>query len=225
VSEPVPNTKLLSLKNKRTMPEWMAAPAAGLLNTWAATCRLSVVDPAGCYDAERFPMLVGIWHNRIPLFGSLIRRDLRRRVSVLISASRDGNYGTAVIRHLGLTPVRGSSSKGGMKALRELLRELEEKRAIVIPLDGPRGPRYEVQPGIFFLARKSGVPIVPACLNAPDRWQLRSWDMTQIPKPFSRVELRLGEPLFFPDGEERNPAEDARRLRRAMLEITRDRRG
>lgn len=109
-----------------------------------------------------------------------------------------------------------------MKAVRELFRELEEKRAIVIPLDGPRGPRYEIQPGILFLARKSGVPIVPACLNAPRRWQLRSWDMTQIPRPFSRVELRLGQPLFFPDDGERDPAADARRLRRAMLEITRD---
>lgn len=222
MSDPAPNPKLLTLKNKRTMPGWLAAPLAGLLDAWAATCRLTVVDPAGYYDADRFPMLVGIWHNRIPLFGSLVRRDLRRRLSVLISASRDGNYGASVIRHIGLNPVRGSSSRGGMKAIRELFRELEEKRAIVIPLDGPRGPRYEIQPGILFLARKSGVPIVPACLNAPRRWQLRSWDMTQIPRPFSRVELRLGQPLFFPDDGERDPAADARRLRRAMLEITRD---
>lgn len=224
MSESAPNAKFLSLKNKRTMPEWLAAPSAWLLDAWAATCRLEVVDPTGCYDPARFPFIFGIWHNRIPLFGSMVRRDLRRRLAVLISASRDGNYGASVIRHIGLHPVRGSSSRGGMKALRELLRELERKRAIIIPLDGPRGPRYEIQPGIFLLARKSGVPIVPACLNAADRWQLRSWDMTQIPKPFSRVELRLGQPLFFPSGEDRDPAADARRLRRAMLEITRDRR-
>ena len=141
-----------------------------------------------------------------------------------VSRSRDGNYGAALFRHVGLKPVRGSSSQGGMRALRALLRELEDGNAAAVTLDGPRGPRYEVQPGVVLLARKSGVPIVPVSLNAPHRWQLRSWDQTQIPKPFSRVELRVGAPVHFPADGKVELADAKRRLRRAMLEITRDRR-
>lgn len=206
------------------MPVWLAAPLAYLLKAWAATCRVKVVDPEGFYDAARFPVIYAVWHNRIPLIGNLMKRDMRNRLAVLISASRDGNYGSAVVRHLGLRPVRGSSSKGGMKALRDLLRELADGNAIVVPLDGPRGPRYEVQPGLVLLARKSGVPIVPVCLNAPDRWQLRSWDQTQLPKPFSQVELRFGHAIRFAADEDVELSAACRRIRMAMLEATRDRR-
>jgi len=215
---------IFSLKNKRTMPVWLAAPAAYLIKAWSASCRLSVVDPAGCYDSARFPAIYAVWHNRIPLLGSLLKQDMRNRLVVLVSGSRDGNYGAAVVRHLGVRPVRGSSSRGGMKALRELLRELGEGHATVVPLDGPRGPRYEVQPGIVLLARKSGAPIVPVSLNAPDRWQARSWDQTQLPKPFSRVELRFGQPLHFPAAEDVDLTTACRQIRQAMLEVTRDRR-
>ena len=217
------NRRLFTLKNKRSMPAWLASPLAVAVRLWRRTCRVRVVDPRGLYDAGRFPVILAAWHNRLPLLAGLLRRDMRQRVAVLVSASRDGNYGAAVAARLGFLPVRGSSSKGGMAALRAMLRELADGHAAVLTLDGPRGPRYEVHPGAILLARKSGLPIVPVSLNAPRRWQLRSWDQTQIPLPFSTVELRLGAPLRFPD--DGTPAEDAcRHLRRAMLEITRDRR-
>ncbi len=206
------------------MPVWLAAPLAYLLKGWAATLRVKVADPEGFYDVARFPAIYAVWHNRIPLLGNLMKRDMHDRLAVLISASRDGNYGSAVVRHMGLRPVRGSSSKGGMKALRDLLRELADGNAIVVPLDGPRGPRYEVQPGLVLLARKSGVPIVPVCLNAADRWQLRSWDQTQLPKPFSQVELRFGQAIRFAADEDVELSAACRRIRMGMLEATRDRR-
>jgi lysophospholipid acyltransferase (LPLAT)-like uncharacterized protein len=224
MTAPSPQSRVLTLKNKRTMPTWLAAPLAGLLKTWGGTCRVDVVDPHGFYDAARFPAIFAVWHNRVPLLATMLKRDMKRRLTVLISASRDGNYGAALGRYLGIEPVRGSSSKGGMRALRDLLRVLGEGKATVITLDGPRGPRYEVHPGVVLLARKSGVPIVPVSLNAPRRWQLRSWDQTQFAKPFSRVELRFGAPLRFP-ADERVDMDDAKRqLRQAMLAVTRDKR-
>jgi lysophospholipid acyltransferase (LPLAT)-like uncharacterized protein len=109
-----------------------------------------------------------------------------------------------------------------MRALRDLLRVLDQGKGTVITLDGPRGPRYEVQPGVILLARKSGVPIIPVSLNAPHRWQLRSWDQTQFAKPFSRVELRFGAPIHFPADEDVDLADAKRQLRQAMLAETRD---
>jgi lysophospholipid acyltransferase (LPLAT)-like uncharacterized protein len=224
VTSPPKQRSAFSLKTKRTMPTWLAAPVARLVNLWGMSCQVKVVDPHGGFGPSRFPVIYAIWHNRILLLPSLMGRDARHRIAALISASRDGNYGAALFRHVGLKPVRGSSSQGGMRALRILLRELDDGNATAVTLDGPRGPRYEVQPGVVLLARKSGVPIVPVSLNAPCRWQLRSWDQTQIPKPFSRVELRVGDPVHFPADEKVDLAAAKRRLRQAMLEVTRDRR-
>jgi lysophospholipid acyltransferase (LPLAT)-like uncharacterized protein len=204
------------------MPTWLAAPLAGFLRTWGATCRVDVVDPHGYYDSGKFPAIYAVWHNRIPLLASMLKGDMKNRLTVLISASRDGNYGAALVRYLGVEPVRGSSSKGGMRALRELLRVLDDGKATVVTLDGPRGPRYEVHPGVILLARKSGAPVIPVSLNAPHRWQIRSWDQTQFAKPFSRVELRFGAPLHFPAAEDVDMDEAKRQLRIAMLAVTRD---
>jgi lysophospholipid acyltransferase (LPLAT)-like uncharacterized protein len=152
----------------------------------------------------------------------MLKRDMKNHLAVLISASRDGNYGAALVRYLGIEPVRGSSSKGGMRALRDLLRVLADGKGTIVTLDGPRGPRYEVHPGVILLARKSGAPIIPVSLNAPHRWQLRSWDQTQFAKPFSQVELRFGAPLHFPADEDVDLEEAKTRLRIAMLAETRD---
>ena len=188
------------------------------------TYRVRVVDRAGLLpDGTPWPVILSLWHNRLLFLPDMFPVALRRRAVAVTSASRDGEYATAFLNAFHVDCVRGSSSRGGHRALRQLKRKLDEGLAAVLTIDGPRGPRYDVHPGAVLLAEMSGHPIVPISFSAPHRWELHGWDRTQIPRPFSTVELVLGEPLHVPRGlnRERRLAE-CDRLRDAMLAITRD---
>lgn len=110
----------------------------------------------------------------------------------------------------------------------EMLRELRKGNSMFITPDGPRGPRYTVQSGAAVVAQKSGVPVVPVSINAPKRWELKGWDRTQIPKPFSRITFQYGRPLVLDanaaeNSEEQNPTEaNMNHLKEALLQITDD---
>ena len=181
---------LFSLKNKRTMPVWLAAPAAYLTKAWAATCRVSVVDPAGCYDAGRFPLIYAVWHNRIPLLGSLLKRDMRNRFAVLISGSRDGNYGAAVVRHLGLLQrclPRGDQ----LSEVGHLVRRQRVPRKFWIDLDTqPDDTRHAHLPRVLVVYSRAAVPASQtASSGSRTRWTFRaaSWPptctMRSVPSP------------------------------------------
>ena len=102
-------------------------------------------------------------------------------------------------------------------------RYLNDDMSIVITPDGPRGPRYKVQPGAVLLAEATGVPVIPYSVNAPHRWDLKGWDRTQIPKPFSRVEVVIGHPLHVPPKlSPEGRAAACEQLLEAMMAITRD---
>ncbi|MGE3537006.1 MAG: lysophospholipid acyltransferase family protein [Candidatus Tectimicrobiota bacterium] len=140
------------------------------------------------------PVLLAAWHGRV-LY--LLRRYYRQRrqFTVLVSRSRDGEFISRVLQCCSIRTIRGSSSRGGMRAGLELIRSLRQgSHALIVP-DGPRGPRYQVQPGIILVAEKTGALIVPVTYNA--RWKkvLTSWDRFIIPLPFSRVVVIYGEPL------------------------------
>ena len=218
--------RIFTLKNKRRLPRWIPFVLAVLVRLLRRTYRLRIDDPGGFLsDPDRpWPVVFALWHNRILLLPDCCPRQIRQRSAVLISASRDGEYASAFIRHFGVQVVRGSSSRGGHRALLQMKSVLADGLSVVLTVDGPRGPRYEVRPGAVALSRMSGVPIVPISLNAPSRWELRGWDRTQIPKPFSKVELRVGLPQM-PDGKsavvDREGACAALRL--ALLDLTDDR--
>jgi lysophospholipid acyltransferase (LPLAT)-like uncharacterized protein len=219
--------RIFTLKNKRRMPGWLAWLFAVLVKLIGRTYRVRVRDDAGLLtDTCPWPVVFALWHNRLLFLAGCFPRDLRRRSAVLISASRDGEYASSFIRHFDMGVVRGSSSRRAVGALRELMRTLSEGTAVVLTLDGPRGPRYDIHHGALALAFRCGVPIVPISLNAPRRKELRSWDRTQIPLPFSRVELCVGSPVRFDDlagdsdSDWRALAE--RRLREAMSAVTDD---
>lgn len=137
-------------------------------------------------------IILAFWHGRLLYFGYHYRDQ---GIPMMLSRSTDGEAADRVSTALGFVSVRGSSSRGGATALREVIRFLKEGRDTGITPDGPRGPCYRVQPGIINLARISGVPIVPATFTARHRVVFKSWDHFILPLPFSRAVVIFGEPL------------------------------
>ncbi len=141
------------------------------------------------------PPLWALWHETI-LMSVWHHRD--REVHVMISASRDGELITTIGKFFGYTAVRGSSSKGGKEATREMVDYLKAGKRCAITPDGPRGPRREMKKGAVEIARLTGAPVVPFGFAAEHCWRLRSWDRFIIPKPFSRAVFVYGEPIRIP---------------------------
>ena len=142
-------------------------------------------------------------------------------IKVLVSRHADGEYITQVIERLGFTTVRGSTTRGGAKALLTMIKDSAEGTAIAITPDGPKGPRFTVQPGIIYLSQKTGVPIIPTSLGLTSYWELPSWDKFRIPKPFSKAALIYGEPIHIPPKLSKSEVEAfCRLLENKMREIT-----
>lgn len=201
-----------------------AALAAGvLIRVVAATLRYRWDYPPAVLNNPNRPVIFCVWHNRLALCLMMYRHYARKirqphRMAAIVSASRDGGILARVLRHFGVQPVRGSSSRRGPQALLELTTWAEHGYDLAITPDGPRGPRYVVQPGVIALAQLTGRPIVPAAYRLHWKVTLKSWDRFQIPLPFGRVEVSIGEPFMVPrqaTDEEREQArlELERRLR------------
>jgi len=118
-----------------------------------------------------------------------------REARVLISQSRDGEIITRIIRRFGFLAIRGSSSRGGQRALLEMVAAAREGHDLGITPDGPRGPRGSVEPGVVRIAAEAGIPIVPMGVSADRAWRARSWDRFLVPKPWARVWVATGPPL------------------------------
>ncbi|MFT5128084.1 MAG: lysophospholipid acyltransferase (LPLAT)-like uncharacterized protein [Rhodothermales bacterium] len=165
---------------------------------YASTLRVRVVDSCKLLDDRAPPATIYlVWHDRLLFLPALTPKSSRTNCAVLVSHSRDGGYITDLLERLGYDAVRGSSSKGGLAALRSMKRRLDDGKQIVITPDGPRGPAFAVHKGAIWLARGTGARVVPLSLNMHRPWRLRGWDGTQVPKPFSRGELVVGEALRF----------------------------
>jgi hypothetical protein len=149
------------------------------------------------------PVIFCLWHNRL---ASCIKAlDVHRRphnsgagMVALVSASKDGAFLSRTLEWFGVQPVRGSSSRRGAQALRELTTWAERGYDLTITPDGPRGPCYQIQDGITSLAQLTGLPIVPAALNLNWKISLKSWDRFQIPLPFARCDVCLGKTFRVP---------------------------
>jgi lysophospholipid acyltransferase (LPLAT)-like uncharacterized protein len=120
----------------------------------------------------------------------------------MISRNFDGEWIAGIIRRLGYGTARGSTSRGGARALVQLRRELADGRPAGFALDGPRGPARVAQRGAVFLAGATGHPLLPFHSEAKRFWTAGRWDATQIPKPFSTVALAIGAPIYVPDTSE-----------------------
>jgi lysophospholipid acyltransferase (LPLAT)-like uncharacterized protein len=137
--------------------------------------------------------IIGFWHGRI-LPGTLYFQ--RRGIVVITSENFDGEWIARIIQRFGYGTARGSTSRGARKAMLQLVRDMADGKGAGFTLDGPRGPARVAQPGAIWLAKTTGNPVVPIHLEAASHWTLGSWDRTQIPKPFAKVALAIGEPMF-----------------------------
>ncbi len=137
-------------------------------------------------------------HQR--MFGVIdyAKRFGRFSLAAIISQSRDGDLIAEVVTRLHFHPIRGSSSKGGKEALEAIVEYLADHPAAVHAVDGPRGPKGIVKAGIIRIAQRSGALIYPVIISTNRAWILKSWDHFLIPKPFSRVTIRWGEPISVP---------------------------
>jgi lysophospholipid acyltransferase (LPLAT)-like uncharacterized protein len=168
----------------------LVTPVVGALG---ATYRWRA-EGAGHLDAvarSGHPPIMAFWHGRI-LPATLYFRD--RGIVVVTSANFDGEWIAAVIRRFGYGSARGSSSRGGARALVELRKLMAEGRGAGFTLDGPRGPARVAQPGAVFLSQITGSPIVPFHIEASKAWTAKSWDRTQVPKPGATVAVVIGDP-------------------------------
>jgi hypothetical protein len=200
-----------------------------LLRILFATLRYRWTDRSGLREGGlRRPAVYCIWHNRLALSMASYFRYIRKYnqssgLAVMASASRDGGRLVAVLERFGVQPARGSSSRRGAQALRELTTWARRGYDLAITPDGPRGPRYAVQEGVIALAQLTGMPVIAVSFNAQWKISLKSWDRFQIPLPFSRCEMVFEKPLLVPrEASESNREAFRLQLEQALKAITLD---
>ena len=188
---------------------WAAASLgrgiAAFVRVLEATGRWQVeADPATLAMLERGEPAIGVfWHARLLLIPQLWRQlqDIvakDRRVYAMVSAHGDGELIATALERLGVAPIRGSSGRTGASVLRAAHTELGRGGYVAIAADGPRGPAGRLQPGAVYLARQTGVPVIPLAGAVRPHWRARSWDRLLVPLPFSRGVLLAGAPIWIP---------------------------
>jgi hypothetical protein len=158
--------------------------------------------------------IMAFWHGRILPATYYFRR---RGIVVITSENFDGEWIAGIIERFGYGTARGSTSRGGRRALLQLKRDLADGRPAGFTLDGPRGPARVAQPGAVWLAKASGNPVLPFHLEANRYWTVNSWDRTQIPKPFATVAIAMGEPFTVPENADDAALEAARQALEQQL--------
>jgi lysophospholipid acyltransferase (LPLAT)-like uncharacterized protein len=140
-------------------------------------------------------VIYAFWHGRMLILAYSHRR---KRIHILISQHRDGEFIARIIHRLGFVSVRGSTTRGGTKAIFEMCDKAAHGCDLGVTPDGPTGPGFQVHSGTIYVAQRSGMPIVPITSSAEHRWTLSSWDRFIIPRPFSKAVVMLGEPVVVP---------------------------
>ena len=188
--------------------KWWTVPVGHLvwffITLICFTLRKKVIVEAE-YEGKQmgtFQCIIALWHNRVFVPCYVYRYVLKGKkvpMSMLTSASKDGAMLATVASDYGMRAVRGSSRRRGVAGFLDMLRELKDGCSMCITPDGPKGPIYRCHPGVIKLASVSGLPIIPTCISYSSCWRLKkAWDGFAIPKPFSKVVVRLGAPITVP---------------------------
>jgi lysophospholipid acyltransferase (LPLAT)-like uncharacterized protein len=159
--------------------------------------------------------IMAFWHGRI-LPSTIYFRN--RGIVVITSENFDGEWIAGIIERFGYGTARGSTSRGGPRALIRMMRDMEAGKPTGFTLDGPRGPARVAQAGAVWLSKATGNPVLPFHVEADRHWTINSWDQTQIPKPFSTVAVVVGEPFVVPEDADDEEIEAARRQLERQLQ-------
>jgi len=173
---------------------------AWVIRAYSRTFRLTVVNEQPWRDhlAAGGCVILCCWHQQFFSFIHPFRKFRELRPSLMISQSSDGTLVAGVAHHMGWQTVRGSSSRGGLKAMLGMIQKVREHRLGAHIVDGPRGPIGAVKGGIIHMARETGAMVVPMYATADRAWHFRSWDRFFVPKPFARVCIRFGDMVAMP---------------------------
>ena len=197
--------------SKRAQAKLIAAVGYRLVASLGATLRwrtegLEHLDEIAATGRQP---IMSFWHGRILPATYFFRR---RGIVVITSENFDGEWIAGIIERFGYGTARGSTSRGGRRALLQLVREMAAGKPAGFTVDGPRGPARVAQPGAVWLAKATGNPVLPFHVEADRHWTLNSWDRTQVPKPYATVALAIGEPLEVARDADDSGVETARRM-------------
>jgi lysophospholipid acyltransferase (LPLAT)-like uncharacterized protein len=175
-----------------------------LTSTW--TWKVSGAEHVDAITNAGHHPILALWHGRIlaatPYFAN-------RGIVAMASENFDGEWIARLLGKFGYGAARGSTSRGGPAALRQLVRDVKA-HGVAFTLDGPRGPVEVAQPGAVWLAKATGQPLLPFHSEAASSWTLNSWDRTQIPKPFTKVAMAIAEPIYVPRDADQQVMESSR---------------
>ncbi|WP_245695003.1 lysophospholipid acyltransferase family protein [Desulforhopalus singaporensis] len=172
--------------------------AGWLIRIWFGTCRATVHNGEHFFPPEQSgnnTVIASFWHYSILYIIYFMRHY---PATVMVSASRDGEYIARLVKSLGFNSVRGSRNNQGVQALKGLLRVVSRGESCAVVADGSQGPPMVAQPGSILLASKTGVPVLPMAWGCSSYIAVNSWDRLSIPKPFSKIDFYFGEPLRVP---------------------------
>ena len=200
----------------------------GVIKILTSTYRIETVLGANNIDPfldDSKTCAPAYWHQHHVLCSTLVRQWIRRgfKACFLISGSVDGEVPERIARAWGAEVIRGSANQSGALALRDMQSMMKRGYSIVTTADGPRGPKYEIKPGVVVMARIGNVPIVPVACAADRAWYLDRWDDFMIPKPFARVVMAVGEPYAIPTDVGLDDLEPHRvNVQRAVMSLMRE---
>ena len=202
---------------------WLIVRSVSLTLRWELDDRSGLIRGDG-----KQRLIFAIWHNRLALSLELYNKYVvtqhpERKMAALVSASRDGGLLARVLELFGTQPIRGSSSRRGSRALREIVAAGADGFDLAITPDGPRGPCYSMRDGVVAAGQLTGLPILPVSYHLSAKWRLRSWDRFQIPVPFCRCRVTVGEAVWAgPDLDDAARETLRAKLQASLLAITAD---
>jgi lysophospholipid acyltransferase (LPLAT)-like uncharacterized protein len=210
-----PGTAWQESPRKRAEVATIATLGYPILKALGATWhwKVSGAEHVDAIAAKGLHPIHSFWHGRI-LPATLYFQ--RRGIVVITSENYDGEWIARIISKFGYGTARGSTSRGGPKALLQLVRDVKSK-GVAFTLDGPRGPAEIAQLGAVWLAKATGNPLMPFHAEAASSWTMKSWDRTQIPKPFTTVAMAIREPIYVPRGTDERAMDAARTALEASL--------
>lgn len=184
-----------------------------IMRLWFGTCRITAHNDDDLLPVERGEdnVIASFWHYSIIFIIYYLRRY---PATVMVSASGDGEYIARLAKEFGYDCVRGSRNNQGVVALKGMLRAVLAGSSGAVVADGSQGPARVLQPGALLIASRTGKPIVPVVWSASSYFTIHSWDITAVPKPFSKIDVYFGDPVYLP----RKMSSDELEQQRSMLE-------